>query len=93
MPTNKAAIAPVAGWLFGMIVFLIGFLNLLFVHVVPGNVFMLVSFLYFPPPGAYFRQRFGFVIPVAIKIALGLVIIWFTLGISDLGDMIDGNSF
>ena len=92
MTTTKTAIAPLAGWLFGIIVFMIGLLNLFFVHLVPGNFFLLLSFLYFPPATAYFKERFGFVIPVVVKIVLAVLIIWFTLGVSDLGDMIDGKA-
>jgi hypothetical protein len=35
------------------------------------------------------RERFGFSIPPLAKIILGIVLIWFTLRVSYLGDMID----
>lgn len=79
-----------AGWVFGSVVLAIGVSNLILVHPVPGIVFMLLSLVYFPPVNGLLRQRFGFSIPRAFKIILGIVIIWFTLGVSDLGDMIDG---
>jgi hypothetical protein len=59
------------------------------VHPVPGAVFIMLSLLYFPPVDAILRQNVGFSIPIVVKIILGIVIIWFTLGVSDLGDMID----
>jgi hypothetical protein len=77
-------------WLLGLVVLAIGIANLLLVHPVPGIVFILLSLLFFPPVNAVLRQRAGFSIPIAVKIILGIVIIWFTLGVSDLGDMIDG---
>lgn len=77
-------------WLLGMIVFAIGIANLLLVHPVPGIIFLLLALLYFPPINVILKKRFGFSIPLALKITLATVIIWFTLGISDLGDMIDG---
>lgn len=76
--------------LFGIPVFTIGLLNMILIHPVPGTVFLLLSLIYFPPVNKYLRKKIGFVIPLAIKIFLGLVIIWFTLGISDLGDLMDG---
>lgn len=79
----------IAGWLFGIIVFTIGILNLILVHPVPGVVFILLSLVYLPPVTDILRKRKGFSIHPALKITLGVVIIWFTLGISDLGDMID----
>jgi hypothetical protein len=36
-----------------------------------------------------FRKYLGRDIPFALKIFLFVIIIWFTLGVSDLGDMID----
>lgn len=79
----------VIGWLFGTVVFAIGVLNLFLVHAVPGIGYLLLSLVYFPPANDILRKKFGFSIPLVVKIILGIVIIWFTLGVSDLGDMID----
>ena len=68
--------------------FAIGLLNVFLVHPVPGIIYLLLSFLYFPPANSILRKRFGFSIPLVVKIILGIVIIMFTLGVSDLGDMI-----
>lgn len=81
--------SPVIGWVFGTIVLAIGVLNLFFVHPVPGIVYLLLSLIYFPPADAVLRRSFGFAVPRVLKIILGVVIIMFTLGVSDLGDMID----
>lgn len=82
-------ISRVIGWAFGMVVLAIGVSNLILVHPVPGAVFILLSLLYFPPVAALQQKFLGFSIPPFIKITLGIMIIWFTLGVSDLGDMID----
>ena len=74
---------------FFVILFTIGISNLLLVHGVPGFVFLAVSLIYLPVTNNWMRNRFGFGIPIAFKIILGLILIWFTLGVSDLGDMID----
>ena len=79
----------IIGWLFGIAVFAIGVLNLFLVHPVPAVVYMLLSLVYFPPANAVLKKNFGFSIPLVVKIILGIVIIMFTLGVSDLGDMID----
>jgi hypothetical protein len=85
----KISVADIFNWMIGIIVFTIGFLNIVFVHPVPGNVFMLLSFLFFPPVSNWLLQRFNFRFPQTIKFVLAFLIIWFTLGVSDLGDMID----
>jgi hypothetical protein len=70
-------------------VFLIGVLNLILVHLVPGLAFLLLSFLYYPLTDTFLREYFGFATPPLLKAIPGIVAIWFTLGVSDLGDMID----
>lgn len=75
--------------LFGIVLFLIGVLNVLLVHPVPGVVFLFLSLIYFPPVNSFLKKRFGFSIPLVARIILGLIAVWFTLGVSDLGDMID----
>jgi hypothetical protein len=86
---NKAAFENIISWIFGIIVFTIGVLNLCLVHPVPGIVFILLSFVFFPQINILVRKYFSITIAFVVKIILGLIIIWFTLGISDLGDMMD----
>ena len=86
---GKITSLSIIGWIFGTAVFAIGVLNLILVHPVPGIGYLLLSFVYFPPANAILKKRFGFSIPFVVKIILGIVIIMFTLGVSDLGDMID----
>ena len=79
----------IASCLFALIVFAIGVMNFVWVHPVPGVVYLFLSLLYVPVANTFLKNRFGFQIPVIVKSILGVVIIWFTLGVSDLGDMID----
>lgn len=90
MIQGKLSISNMISWILGLIVFTIGILNLVLIHPVPGIIGLLLSLLFFPPVNELLMKRFGFVIPFAVKIVLALVIFWFTLGISDLGDVIDG---
>jgi hypothetical protein len=82
-------ILSLTGWLFGLTVFAIGVLNIVLVHPVPGVVYLLLSLLYFPPISKLFMEKVGFSASPVVKIIIGILIIWFTLGVSDLGDMID----
>lgn len=86
---NRPNVWSISGWLFSIAVFAVGVLNILLVHPVPGVAYLLLSLVYFPPANAYFRKKSGYSIPIVIKIILGVVIFFFTLGVSDLGDMID----
>lgn len=78
-----------AGWLFGTLVLAVGIANLVLVHPVPGFAYVFVSLLYFPSANTALRERFGFSIPAMVKVLLGVALVMFTLGVSDLGDMID----
>ena len=88
MQAKTTSLSPI-GWLFGALVFATGIANLLLVHAVPGVAYLLLSLVYFPPTNAYLEQKMGFAIPRLVKIALSVIIVLFTLGVSDLGDMID----
>lgn len=77
------------GWIFGIAVLAVGILNMFLVHLVPGIIYLLLSFVYFPPANTLLKERSGFSIPLVVKFILAIFIIMFTLGISDLGDMID----
>jgi hypothetical protein len=85
----SANISIMISWLFGLIVLAIGVANLLLVHPVPGMAFLLLSLVYIPPANSFLRNKLGFTIPPLVKIAVGIMIILFTLGVSDLGDMMD----
>lgn len=78
-----------AGWLFGVVVLAIGVANLLLVHPVPAAAYALLSLVYLPPANAALKARTGISIHPIVKILIGIVVVMFTLGVSDLGDMID----
>lgn len=79
----------VFGWTFAVLLLAVGVANLLLVHPVPAAAYGLASLVYLPPVDALLRARLGFSIPSAAKIVLGIAIVAFTLGVSDLGDMLD----
>ncbi len=82
-------ILDVFSWIFGLAVLAIGVLNIILVHPVPGIGYLLLSALYFPPVNGIFERKFGFRMLLFMQIILAVVIIMFTLGVSDLGDMMD----
>jgi hypothetical protein len=84
---NKIPFALIAGWLFGLILVIIGVMNLVLVHPVPGIAYLIFSLIYFLPVNGWLMAKFGFRIPAAVKIILGIFILWFTLGVSDLAEM------
>lgn len=86
---NRPTVWSIGGWLFGLVVVTVGVLNMVLVHPVPGVAYLLISLVYLPPANAYLKRKLGFAIPLLVKIILAIVLFFFTLGVSDLGDMID----
>ena len=89
---GKISLQNMISWFLGLVVFTIGVLNLVLIHPVPGIVGLFLSLLFLPPVNDLLTKKFGFAIPFAVKVVLALIIFWFTLGISDLGDWIDGST-
>ena len=76
-------------WIFCLLFFVLGVLNIIFVHVVPGIIYLVFSLLYLPATNTFFKNRFGFLIPFALKVVFGLVVLWATLAVGDLMEMFE----
>ncbi|WP_017730516.1 hypothetical protein [Nafulsella turpanensis] len=74
---------------FSVVMAVTGILNMILVHPVPGIIYLLLAIFYLPATNGWLSKKFNFPIPAVVKIILGIIIIMFTLGVSDLGDMID----
>ena len=85
----KAIILDTFSWIFGIIVFAIGVLNVFWGNDAGFGVFLiLLSFAFFPLVNTIIRERIGIRIPVIIKILLGIFILWAALGVGELFDKI-----
>ncbi len=84
---GKTIFFKASGWIFGFVVFVIGVINAFW-----GNdpifvaAIVLMSFVFIPPTGELFRRITGFGIPMAVKIILGVLILWAALGVGELFD-------
>ncbi len=58
-------------------------------HPVPGLVYILIALIYLPFTNILLKNRFGFWIPLAIKIIVGIMILWATLAVGDLMEMFE----
>lgn len=84
---QTSGIATALSTLFGIILVVVGILNIILVHAVPGIAYLLISLIYFPFTNDFLKRKTGHAIPVIVKILLAIVLFFFTLGVSDLGDM------
>lgn len=77
----------VISWFLGLCILSLGILNLIQIHPVPGLVLIFISLFFCPPVGDLSKRKLGFSIPFPVLVILALVIFWFTLGVSDLGEL------
>jgi uncharacterized protein (DUF2132 family) len=72
----------------GLIFFVTGILNAWLVHIVPGIFYVVLSLLYIPHTNALLKQKLGFTIPLALLVVLGFVVLWGTLAVGDLAEIL-----
>lgn len=88
MKTQSSA-GNLTSWIFVVLFFMLGVLNLVFVHPVPGAFYLVLLLIYLPSTNTFLKNKFGFSIPLAVKIMVGLVILWATLAVGDLMEMFE----
>ncbi|HMI79868.1 MAG TPA: hypothetical protein VK484_13810 [Ferruginibacter sp.] len=87
---NKPAVGNIVSRIFGIAVMAVGVINTFWGNDPGFGVFLvLLAFVYFPAVNVFIRKRFGLRIPVAVKIILGIFIIWAALGVGELFAKID----
>ena len=87
---GKTIFFKTSGWIFGFAVFVIGVINTFWGNdPVFGAAIILAAFVFIPPTGELFKKITGFAIPMAVKIILGVFILWAALGVGELFDKID----
>lgn len=87
---NKSVLGNVAGWIFGLAVAAVGVVNMFWGNDPFFGVFLfLISFIFLPLVNALVRKGFGFSIPLVVKIAIGIFVIWAAFGVGELFDKID----
>lgn len=75
-------------WIFTGIFIVIGILNVILVHAVPGIAYIILSFIYSPMANDLLKQKLGFTIPMWAKVVFGLVVLWGTLAVGDLAEVL-----
>ncbi len=85
---RSITIGTAANYIFAVVLLCIGIGNLIYVHPVPGIAFVLFAFVYVPPVSPWLESRLGSVGASILKFIFGFILIWFTIGISDLGEIV-----
>ncbi|HEX6169156.1 MAG TPA: hypothetical protein VFZ33_05650 [Chitinophagaceae bacterium] len=86
----KSTVGNILGWFVGIIFLAVGLVNLFWGNDPGFGAFIiLLSFVYLPPVNHLVNKWFGYSIPLLIKIALAIFIIWAAVGVGELGDKVD----
>jgi hypothetical protein len=85
---ENTLIKQILSWIFLVVFVITGVLNLIFVHPAPGMFYLLLACLYLPATNAMLQKKIGLTIPFAAKIIVGLVILWGTLAVGDLAEIL-----
>ena len=77
----------IINWIFGLVFLIIGLLNIIYIDLLTGIFYILLSFLYFPPIEVLTGQKLGFALPHWLKAIMWLLIMWGTLAVGDLAEL------
>lgn len=74
--------------IFTVLFFVIGLLNLLLVHSGLGIIYIVLGLVFAAPKINVLDNRYSFVIPPLVKVIIGFVVLWGTLAVGDLAEII-----
>ena len=77
----------IIGWVLGVIFLILGVLNYLQIHPVPGLFYGIISLIYFPPIGRLVFRQWVLRIPFYLKVIFALLLLWATLAVGDLAEL------
>ena len=87
---NNLTPGEIISWMFGIIFFAIGTINVFFGNDPGYGIFIiLLSFVFYPPVTTLVMEKTGFAIPAILKIVLGIFIFWTALGVGELFDKVE----
>jgi len=78
----------IISWILGLILLTIGILNIILVDPLPGIIYILLSLIYFPPIMRFIKKNIGLSISFTTKLVMWFVIMWPTLGVGDLAEIL-----
>jgi hypothetical protein len=86
----KSILLQTLSWVFGVIAFAIGLVNLFWGNDPGFGIFIIVlSIIYFPPLTSIFTQKTGLSIPGFVKFLIAVFILWASLGVGELFDKLE----
>lgn len=80
-------ISKLLSWVFGILIFSLGILNLLAGNDSDFGVFLvMISFAFYPPVNEFIKKQFKIPVPNWFKIVLAIVLIWINLAVGAIAE-------
>lgn len=76
------------GWLLAALFTAIGVLNLMLVHPVPGIFYLVLAVGYLPLVDDAIKRKTGLSVPFWAKLIFALLVLWGTLAVGDLAEIL-----
>lgn len=89
--SKKSTVWDKLNWGFWFLFFSIGILNIIYIDEVLGTGYLLISFIYLPPIYNFLKRNYNIELWPFIKIIIAFLVLWFTLGVSDLFELFEKN--
>ncbi len=81
---STSKVRNIISWIFTLILFAVGVLNLILVHPVPGFIYLLLALICLPQTNNFLERKLGFTIPFVVKIILFLLFMWYSLAMGEV---------
>lgn len=78
-----------SSYIFGFLLVILGILNICLVAIVPGILYILVASIYLPYTYNIISNRLSIKVSSVIKVVMGVLLVWGTLGVSDLFEIFE----
>ena len=85
---NTSNVEDVVSWVFVIVFLTIGILNMILAHPLPGLIYILISCIFYPPVNIWLKRKLGFSFYFTLKLILFILIMWPTLGVGDLAEIL-----
>ena len=87
-PTRISIMLTMLSFVLFVVFVITGVLNVLLVHIVPGMFYLILSIFFLPLTDRVFKNKLGFVIPTILKIIFAFIVLWGTLAVGDLAEIL-----
>ena len=81
---NKSKFRKTISWILFLMLLIVGILNLILVHPVPGFIYIILGLICLPQTNILLKKSFSFTVSFVVKIILFLLFMWYSLAMGEV---------